>query len=341
MYFDPYRAVNLVRDRCVLSRILARRNQAATIASFVSEIRTGSADIRPLSRRDSRSGFNRINARDDVLILRFRDDLASRLSAESVNTRLKIIKQMLKAASRRFKIESPAIFVAGVRKDATHANQRRAFTLPELGRILRSARGSEWEGIVLAGLFTGQRLSDIATLRWENVDVEREEIALTTRKTNRRVLIPIGKPLLRYLLGIGSSDDSKAFVFPKAAAQLGRSKDEHVGALSNEFHEILANLGLVQRRSHKKAKHGEGRAARRRTTEISFHSLRHTATSLLKNAGVPQSVVMDIIGHESKAVSEVYTHVGEKEKRQAVAKLPSRFALLRAADDQGKQRSKH
>src|SRR5262245_49794957 len=244
MYFDPYRAVNLVRDRCVLSRILARRNQGATIASFVSEIRTGSADIRPLSRRDSPSGFNRINARDDVLILRFRDDLASRLSAESVNTRLKIIKQMFKAASRRFKIESPAIFVAGVRKDATRANQRRVFTAPELGRILQSVCGTEWEGMILVGLYTGQRLSDIAMLRWENVDVQRQEIALTTRKTNRRVMIPVGKSLLRYFLGIGSSDDPKTPVFPKAAAQLRRSKDEHVAALSNEFQEILANLGL-------------------------------------------------------------------------------------------------
>lgn len=279
-------------------------------------------------------------ARDDVLVLRWRDDLASRLSAASANTSLKVVKQMFKAAAQRFKIESPAHFVSGVRKDSTQASQRRAFTLSELGRILRAARESEWEGIILAGLYTGQRLSDIATLRWENVDVVRGEIALTTRKTGRRIVIPIAAPLLDYLVKIPATDNPKAFVFPLAAGQLARSRTEHTAGLSNQFHDILASAGLVQRRSHQKAKDGSGRAARRRSSEISFHSLRHTATSLLKNAGVPQSVVMDIIGHESKAVSQVYTHVGEAEKRQAMEALPSLSTLLRASNQEKSRGSK-
>jgi integrase len=269
--------------------------------------------------------------RDDILIIQFRDHLAERLAPGSVNDILKIVKQLFKTASQRFKIESPAHFVPGVRENTADAVKRRAFTLPELGRILRTAHGSEWYGIVLAGLYTGQRLSDLALLRWENVDLARSEIALTTRKTNRRVLIPIAAPLLDHLLKIPASDDAKAFVFPRAAAQLKRSREEHSGGLSNQFREILFSAGLVQRRSHKKAKDGGGRAARRRSSEISFHSLRHTATSLLKSAGVPQSVVMDIVGHESKAVSQIYTHVGEAEKRQAIDAMPSVTALLQSA----------
>jgi len=38
-------------------------------------------------------------------------------------------------------------------------------------------------------------------------------------------------------------------------------------------------------------------------------NLRHTATSLLKNAGVPAAVAMDIIGHESEAINRHYTHI--------------------------------
>jgi integrase len=273
-------------------------------------------------------------ARDDVLVLQFRDHLAGRLAPGSVNDVLKIIRQMFKTASQRFKIESPAHFVSGLRKNAAEAAKRRAFTVPELGRILRAAHDTEWEGIILAGLCTGQRLSDIVVLRWENVDLARSEIALTTRKTNRRILIPIAEPFLDYLLDIPASDDPKAFVFLKAAAQLMRSKAEHASGLSNQFHDILASAGLVKRRSHRKAKDGSGRAARRRPSEISFHSLRHTATSLLKNAGVSQSVVMDIIGHESRAVSQAYTHVGEAEKRQAMAAFPSSSTLLLASDRQ-------
>lgn len=58
-------------------------------------------------------------------------------------------------------------------------------------------------------------------------------------------------------------------------------------------------------------------------SELTFHSLRHNTTSWLKKAGVPESVVRDIIGHESQLVSLNYTHVDEETKRAAIEKLPT------------------
>jgi integrase len=55
---------------------------------------------------------------------------------------------------------------------------------------------------------------------------------------------------------------------------------------------------------------------------LSFHSLRHTATSLMKDAGISPATVQDIIGHESAAISAHYTHIGEIAKRQAIAAMP-------------------
>ena len=57
-------------------------------------------------------------------------------------------------------------------------------------------------------------------------------------------------------------------------------------------------------------------------SDLSFHSLRHTATSLLKNAGVSDVVARDLIGHESEAISRSYTHIDAETKRAAVEKLP-------------------
>jgi integrase len=57
-------------------------------------------------------------------------------------------------------------------------------------------------------------------------------------------------------------------------------------------------------------------------SEISFHSLRHTNVSLLKNAGVSDAVAQDLVGHESAEVSRLYTHIEDKTKRRAVNKLP-------------------
>jgi site-specific recombinase XerD len=55
---------------------------------------------------------------------------------------------------------------------------------------------------------------------------------------------------------------------------------------------------------------------------LSFHSLRHTAVSLLKDAGIPDAVVMALVGHESIAITQRYTHVGLEALQRAAESLP-------------------
>ena len=65
-----------------------------------------------------------------------------------------------------------------------------------------------------------------------------------------------------------------------------------------------------------------GRDVHRERNELSFHSLRHNATSMLKEAGIPESVARELVGHASAAVSRQYTHVGDDALREAVESLP-------------------
>ena len=57
--------------------------------------------------------------------------------------------------------------------DRTDKHRRRAFTLPELKKLLAVA-GEEWPTMILVGIYTGLRLGDIASLTWANVDLETE-----------------------------------------------------------------------------------------------------------------------------------------------------------------------
>jgi site-specific recombinase XerD len=43
----------------------------------------------------------------------------------------------------------------------------------------------------------------------------------------------------------------------------------------------------------------------------------------LKDAGIPEAVVMELVGHDSKAMSAHYTHVGTEALAKAVAALPA------------------
>ena len=65
---------------------------------------------------------------------------------------------------------------------------------------------------------------------------------------------------------------------------------------------MLAKVGLAEKVSHHKGTE-KGRGARRNTSSLSFHCLRHTTTSVLKNKGVSHAIAMELIGHDSEAVT--------------------------------------
>lgn len=213
--------------------------------------------------------------------------------------------------------DNPAAKLDVLKRRETDRAERRPFTVKELKTIMTHASG-EWKGLILFGLYTGQRLKDIARLTWLNIDLENKELRFVTDKTGRRMVIPLATPLLAHLQAIPAGDDPAAPLFPDAHTIA--SKEGSNSRLSQQFQALLVAASMATERT--KDETGKGRSLRRPVSEISFHSLRHTATSLLKNAGVPEAVAMDIIGHDSEAISRHYTHIETKAKRAALQKLP-------------------
>jgi integrase len=246
----------------------------------------------------------------------WRDASAAKATPRTANNKLKIVRVLFQSAWRSGLLtDNPAAKVPALK---TTEGNRRPFTMGELKAILKAA-SVEWRGMVLFGLYTGQRLKDIAGLTWQNVDMERKEVRLTTSKTGRRQVIPLAAPLLAYLAELPASDDPAAPLFPGAFPLAMRSGGTSV--LSQNFHDLLVSAGLAVARPTKHRATGIGRDGRRAQSEITFHSLRHTATSLLKMAGASEAVARDIIGHESAEISRHYTHTDEAAKRKALANL--------------------
>ncbi|WP_343160728.1 hypothetical protein [Akkermansia sp.] len=82
------------------------------------------------------------------------------------------------------------------RADAT---ERRAFTVEEAQRLTEILPG-EWPDMIRVCLYTGgQRLDDIATLQWKQIDMEGGSISMTAQKTKRHMNKPIILPLKEVL----------------------------------------------------------------------------------------------------------------------------------------------
>src|SRR5438874_2146438 len=247
-------------------------------------------------------------------IARFRDRETKALSRATANLSVKVLRVCFGEAVRRGLVAvNPAVRVPVLKTRDKSA--RRAFSLSEIKRILKACGDdAEWRGLVLFGLYLGQRLGDLAKLTWRAVNFDTGEIAFTTRKTGRRMILPLVQPLSDYLASLPASDNPDAYIFPNA------SSAKRTGTLSNRFRDILVDAGLAEPRTHEST--GKGRSQARETSEISFHSLRNSAVTQLKKAGVSDFTACEIIDHESAAISRQHTHLSTDDLRNAMQRLP-------------------
>lgn len=174
---------------------------------------------------------------------------------------------------------------------------RDIFSTQDIKKMMLRFPGEWPDMIAVCLLLGGQRLGDIATLRWEQIDMEYLLVKITTQKTNRPMRKPITPPLAqildrrRQLYGGGSP-----FVFPYAAARYAESGGK-TSKLSIEFNNLLYKHGIINKRTE------ELRGTRRhRISEKSFHSLRATAVTYLLAAGTPSEMVRHIVGHDTAEI---------------------------------------
>jgi len=273
--------------------------------------------------------------RDDIS--GFRDGEAARVTAKTANHALKCIRMFFKDALRdRLITEDPTEFVDTVRKETR--TERRPFTRDELDAVIRVA-DKEWRSMIYFGLYTGQRIGDIARLTWENVDLDRAEIRLITGKTGRHQTIPMASPLKRHLKSMPAGDDPAQPIHPEAFTSI--SRQGKTSGLSTQFAKLLEKAGLREiktpstKRSRRKGQReekpesadGNGSNGRREINPLSFHSLRGTATTLLHEAGVPNAVAQELIGHDSEEVHRAYVKVG-KEALKGATDLLSKIDVV-------------
>ena len=61
--------------------------------------------------------------------------------------------------------------------------------------------------------------------------------------------------------------------------------------------------------------------------ECRLHDMRHTFCTKLGEEGVPESTMLDMMGHVSVAMLRRYSHIRAKARREAISALESRVSL--------------
>lgn len=178
------------------------------------------------------------------------------------------------------------------RADAT---ERRAFTVEEAQRLTEILPG-EWPDMIRVCLYTGgQRLDDIATLQWKQIDMEGGSISMTAKK-NQETHEQAHHPAFEGSSGQTACSCASDYVFPVAAMRHAQA-DHTSSKLSIEFNALLKKFGYIEKNPP------AAKGNRRRLTPLSFHSLRATAVTVLRLANVPADLCRFIVGHDPPSAS--------------------------------------
>ena len=152
----------------------------------------------------------------------------------------------------------------------------------------------------LISLQTGMRWGEIAALTWQDVDFDSGIITLRNTKNGRTRSAYITKDVHEMLQRRAAEKDGE-LVFPSQNGKQGIR-------VSNTFGKIVDALGL-----------NDGIEDNRQ--RVVFHTCRHTFASWLVQQGTSLYDVKELMGHQSIAMTERYSHLAPEGLRSAVKQL--------------------
>ena len=155
-------------------------------------------------------------------------------------------------------------------------------------------------------------MSDCTRMKWADVDLTAGTLTYAVKKKGGvEQQVPLHEHLEAHLVSLAGKDEPTEYIMPGMAPK--GSGGRH--GLSEGFKRIMRKAGLDLQ-----VVQGGGR---RKLARRTFHSLRHSFTSALANAGVPEEVRMKLTGHSSKDIHRGYTHLELETLRQAIGTIPS------------------
>ena len=245
-------------------------------------------------------------------------------SGNRINKHLQFLKTLFRVLKKSARLTINPF--EDISRREQRPNGKRPFTIEELKRIIETAQG-ELQTLFMVGTFTGLRLADAATLRWDETDLHRRIIRRIPRKTVRTgeaVILGIPAILLQHL---ESLQRRGPFVMPEMVARYERDPT----AITKTIQTHLEKCGIQTVKpgtGFETVKGEDGKPVQRYTGKravvlAGFHSLRHTFVSLHAQAGTPQAILQKLAGHGNPMMTEHYTHIDERTARTTAAAFPA------------------
>lgn len=331
---DAYEAADkegehALQVRSVVSRLAKPQGggRLVTVRDYASRyLKSREGQLAPLSLVNARSSIQALlkflGSRADMPLVSvsradaraFVDDCLLHVRRSTVTKYLGYISPMFMSALDAEIVERNPFFHLRVPESRTFTPTKKEAFTPEEVRAMLEILPDEWRSMVICCLYLGgQRLGDIATLKWSQIDMRAGVALFTSGKTRREMRIPIIPALAKHLDSLPRRNE---YIHP-GMAEAYRKKN--ACCLSNRFRAELESAGIIAPATPA----GKGRCVAPKT----FHSLRATAATLLHEAGVDPALAREIVGHETRSAHQRYIRPDDSARRSALARLGDALGL--------------
>jgi integrase len=204
--------------------------------------------------------------------------------------------------------------IRAVRCSAKRLREKDVLTPAEFGALIAELEVREKAMVMLAGS-TGLRRSEFIGLRWNDVDPEKREIAVTkscvrnrfgeTKTEASRKPVPLHPAVLECLVVWRSASRYRAdtdFIFPSDRLK-GEKPASPDTILKKVIRPTLTRAGVTGK-------------------VIGWHSFRHSLATNLRSLGVDVKVAQELLRHaNSRATMDIYTHAVSAQKHEATGRI--------------------
>ena len=199
--------------------------------------------------------------------------------------------------------------------DDSSARSIKYLTTGEIGKLVKIDRGiisnkqvDVLEMFKFSYLSCGLRISDIITLRWYDVDLEKKELCKIQVKTRGRNIIPLTKKAIEILEKWKGRHN--VFVFGLLPDDFDLKEEERLRTRRNSItRSINKTLDSISKKTQLDKK-------------VTFHMARHSWAVNALEQGMAMSMISSLLGHTSTAITEkVYAQFRQEAKAEAVNNL--------------------
>jgi len=223
----------------------------------------------------------------------YRDErMKAGYASNTIRLELAIISHLFEIARKEWGMEGLANPVKAIRMPSPPAGRDRRLQPGELEKLLEFSSDELSQAIRFA-LETAMRRGEIAGMTWDMVDLKKRTVTLPETKNGEKRIVPLSTEAVRILSGLvrsldgevwGMEPDSITHAFLRAVARARAAYEKECGEKGTTPDPAFL-VGLT------------------------FHDLRHEATSRLFEKGLNPMQVAAITGHKTLQMLKRYTHL--------------------------------